>query len=116
MYIVASYEPLDYNKCGEYFRQNHGGGVSCYIIDKPTDEGIVCMKYNGEKYLYVFLFYDFNANSTLKQTLQLFKDYKYVHNQAFVLSNVKLENYDYANESFTDELGGNLCNVIFTIN
>lgn len=76
-------------------------------------------EYNGEKYLYVFLFYDFTEYSKLKDIfISHFNSEDkisfYSENQIAILSNKKVPDYDNEEELFTgdflggDDIGGDL--------
>lgn len=80
-----------------------------------------CMQYNNQKYLYVFIFYDFSKGSDLRRIFLSFIGDDdtvnfYDKNQVAILSHKIMENYDFEIESFvknneeinSDDIGGSL--------
>lgn len=114
--------PDEYVKKSNLFKLNCGGPNTFYLqneLDYIPD--YTSMKYNGEKYIYQFIFYDFSEDSVLRRIFfELVTDETvsfYEKNQCCVLSNKELDFYNYETESVYDgdielggdEIGGALC-------
>lgn len=98
--------------------------------DKYTPD-FCALKYDKQKYLYVFIFYDFSRTSVLRSTFfkQISEDDVvcfYDGNHCAVLSNNKITacKYDYESECLisddnemldSDDIGGDLCYANLTI-
>ena len=116
--------PEWYIKSGKYFRSNQKANTFYIQDDLNYEPDYTSMKYNNEKYLYVFLFYDFSENSLLRRIfLQLLTTETasfYEKNQCAVLSDKKLDFYDYEEENviyegveyYDNDLGGALTSAI----
>lgn len=124
MIISITYDnyPQEFIKEGSLSKLNCGGSNTFYLqneLDYIPD--YTSMKYNEEKYIYQFMFYDFSEDSILRRiffnlvTNETISFYE--KNQCCVLSNKKLDFYDYENETVYengvelegDDIGGSLC-------
>lgn len=100
----------NYIKTGELFKHNQTPNT--YFIQNELDykPDYGSLPYNGEKYMYQFLFYDFSNDSQLRQTFFQFITNDeillfYEQNQCMVLSNRTPKNYECEDENFYCDLG-----------
>ncbi len=150
LFISLSYEvyPITCLKKGEYHKTNHGEASNWFIhiqrnqdfisydfytekinkIVKPT----ITLEYNNEKYLYVFIFYDYFEDSLLKTKYLNFLENNtdsivgfIDENMSVIISNKLMNNYDIDQEADLndeseiidgDEMGGMIASSILNKN
>lgn len=121
MYLVLNYDsekPKDTVKSGLYNNHNCGGECKWHITTSyPANENDyigVCL-YNGEKFFYLFDFYDEDTEETIlcKHMKDCFSVVRLNETMYISLCDRVLDNYDYEEETITidgeddaDALGG----------
>lgn len=127
MYLSITYElyPIICIKSGEYNLQSHGEPGNWFIHHHKNSDfikynfdtekiisvetPIITVKYNQEKYLYIFHFYNYNENSPLRNKMNKFLSqisdaiHKIDINQYLILSNKLLDSYDTKIEASLDK-------------
>ena len=110
--LTFSNYPIKFISEHEFYKHNQSPNMAYIQNELDYIPDYTHMKYNGQKYLYVFLFYDYTEYSQLKDILlssfnedDIFSFYE--KNQLAILSNKSIPDYDNETELFTgDFLGG----------
>lgn len=133
MFLSITYEthPENFEKEGTLNKLSCGGPNTYYLhksIPQNYKPDYCIMEYSNEKYLYMFCFYNFDKQSYLKD--YFYKNFnnedkiiRYDTNQIAILSNKRLKDYLYEEETLiingiplesTDEIDGDLtCAIIY---
>ena len=126
--------PKSYINSGQYYKSGTPPYLWFVSKNNKTENGYTpdfcALKYNKQKYLYVYIFYDFSRPSILRTTFfkQITDDDLicfYDGNHCAVLSDNKINAclYDYETESIimnneildSDDIGGDLCCANLTV-